>query len=444
MADNTLVQRGLLPPELIARNGEFLRPLVGVKPASGHYLHFCAFELGRGPDGAWWVLGDRTQAPSGAGFALENRVATTRALSDIYADMHVQRLAGFFRGFRDAAQRQANRDRRQRRHPDARPAQRNLFRARLYRPLSRLHAARRRRPRCRQTARSWCAPSPACEPSACSGAAWMRPSSIRSNCAMTAAYRHARHGRGPAPRLHLDDQCAGHRPARNPRLAAFMPRICAQALLGRPLELPEIATWWCGQREAERQHVIANFDKHDDRARLRHRPCLRRPARHRAAVRCHSSRAEGPLLDRLSNGADYVGQEQVQLSTAPVYVDGKLAAAADHPARLCRPHRRLDHHARRFRPRRLHIRIPPPSPCSAAARRPTSGWCPPSRSSASRCCRRTAEKLVRNARQPAEPRRRQPDLAGPLCRALRGDGAHPARLQRAPRRGFSKIPTCRF
>ena len=56
----------------------------------------------RGPDGGWWVLGDRTQAPSGAGFALENRVATTRALSDIYGEMHVHRLAGFFRRFRDA------------------------------------------------------------------------------------------------------------------------------------------------------------------------------------------------------------------------------------------------------------------------------------------------------------------------------------------------------
>ena len=50
---NTLVQEGLLPPELIAQNSEFLRPLVGVQPVSGHYLHFCAFELGRGPDGAW-------------------------------------------------------------------------------------------------------------------------------------------------------------------------------------------------------------------------------------------------------------------------------------------------------------------------------------------------------------------------------------------------------
>ncbi|TIU62688.1 MAG: hypothetical protein E5W25_26365, partial [Mesorhizobium sp.] len=99
---NRLIQKGILPASLIAASPEYLRPVAGTRPASGHFLHMLAFELGRGPDGRWWVLGDRTQAPSGAGFALENRVATTRALSDIYGEMHVHRLAGFFRRFRDA------------------------------------------------------------------------------------------------------------------------------------------------------------------------------------------------------------------------------------------------------------------------------------------------------------------------------------------------------
>lgn len=102
--DNKLVDEGFLPPGLIAANPEFQRPLAGVKPATGHYLHFCAFEIGRGPDGNWWVLADRTQAPSGAGFALESRVATTRAFSDIYAETPVHRLASFFGAFRDALQ----------------------------------------------------------------------------------------------------------------------------------------------------------------------------------------------------------------------------------------------------------------------------------------------------------------------------------------------------
>ena len=101
---NRLVADGHLPASLIAGSREWLRPLVGIPPRGGNYLHFLAFEIGRGPDGTWWVLGDRTQAPSGAGFALENRVATARIFSDLYAEAHVHRLAGFFRTFRDALQ----------------------------------------------------------------------------------------------------------------------------------------------------------------------------------------------------------------------------------------------------------------------------------------------------------------------------------------------------
>ncbi|MCB1486819.1 MAG: circularly permuted type 2 ATP-grasp protein, partial [Bauldia sp.] len=71
--ENRLVREGLLPPELIGASPEYLRPLAGIVPKQG-FLHFVAFDLGRGPDGRWWVLGDRTQAPSGSGFALENRV----------------------------------------------------------------------------------------------------------------------------------------------------------------------------------------------------------------------------------------------------------------------------------------------------------------------------------------------------------------------------------
>lgn len=98
---NRLVAAGHLPPALVASNPQWLRPMVGIRPRMGHYLHFVAFEIGRGPDGDWWVLSDRTQAPSGAGYALENRVATSRAFPDVFAAQNVHRLAGFFRDFRD-------------------------------------------------------------------------------------------------------------------------------------------------------------------------------------------------------------------------------------------------------------------------------------------------------------------------------------------------------
>nr|WP_136683700.1 circularly permuted type 2 ATP-grasp protein [Rhodobacter xinxiangensis] len=97
-----LVTEGHIPASLIAQSPEWLRPMVGVPPRGGHHLHLLAFDVGRGADGGWWVLGDRTQAPSGAGFALENRVATARTFSDFYAEAHVHRLAGFFRSFRGA------------------------------------------------------------------------------------------------------------------------------------------------------------------------------------------------------------------------------------------------------------------------------------------------------------------------------------------------------
>lgn len=99
--DNRLVSEGYLPASLIAESTEWQRPLVGITPPSDNFLHFLAFEIGRGPDGTWWVLSDRAQAPSGAGFALENRVATGRVFNEFFARANVHRLAGFFRRFRD-------------------------------------------------------------------------------------------------------------------------------------------------------------------------------------------------------------------------------------------------------------------------------------------------------------------------------------------------------
>jgi len=99
--ENSLVKVGHLPPELVAGNPEWLRPMVGVEPPSGNFLDFIAFEIGRGPDGQWWVLSDRTDTPAGAGFAIENRVATTRTFSDTALSAKVLKLAPFFRAFRD-------------------------------------------------------------------------------------------------------------------------------------------------------------------------------------------------------------------------------------------------------------------------------------------------------------------------------------------------------
>ncbi len=95
-----MVRNGALPAAAVAGSPEFLRPLVGVKPRGGRFLRFYAADVGRGPDGRWWVLSDRTQAPSGAGYALENRLALTRALPDVSRALRMERLAGFFQSMR--------------------------------------------------------------------------------------------------------------------------------------------------------------------------------------------------------------------------------------------------------------------------------------------------------------------------------------------------------
>jgi uncharacterized circularly permuted ATP-grasp superfamily protein len=71
-----LLQEGLVPPELVFPNPAFLRPCCQVPVPGDVYLHVYAADLARSPDGRWWVIADRTQAPSGAGYALENRLVS--------------------------------------------------------------------------------------------------------------------------------------------------------------------------------------------------------------------------------------------------------------------------------------------------------------------------------------------------------------------------------
>lgn len=97
-----LLQEGLLPPALIHGHSGFLRPCHGIRLPDNYALHMYAVDLARSPDGQWWVVGDRTQAPSGAGYALENRLIISSAFPELFRDLNVQRLGGFFSTMRDS------------------------------------------------------------------------------------------------------------------------------------------------------------------------------------------------------------------------------------------------------------------------------------------------------------------------------------------------------
>ena len=89
----SLLAQGLLPPALVFGHPGYLRAMKGCVPPGGRYLQIVAVDLARGPQGAWTVVGHRTQAPSGLGYALENRLIVANLFAEPFRSLGVQRLA---------------------------------------------------------------------------------------------------------------------------------------------------------------------------------------------------------------------------------------------------------------------------------------------------------------------------------------------------------------
>jgi uncharacterized circularly permuted ATP-grasp superfamily protein/uncharacterized alpha-E superfamily protein len=92
-----LLTKGLLPAALVQGHPGYLRAMQGVTPAGGIFLHIAAFDLAHGSDGRWWVVSQRTQAPSGLGYLLENRLACSMLFPEAFREMQVQRLASSYK-----------------------------------------------------------------------------------------------------------------------------------------------------------------------------------------------------------------------------------------------------------------------------------------------------------------------------------------------------------
>ncbi len=146
--ERELLRRGLLPPEIVLGHPGFLRPCDQIRLPGSQQLFSYAADLGRDAEGNPLVLSDRTQTPSGFGYALENRTVVSRVFPTLYRDAQVHRLAPFFRSLRVALQ--ACRSRGDRRSADrgahARTVERDRVRARLPRLHARVSARRGNRP----------------------------------------------------------------------------------------------------------------------------------------------------------------------------------------------------------------------------------------------------------------------------------------------------------
>jgi len=91
-----LIANGIVPPELTFGHPNYLWSCRDVVPSDGRWLHMYAADLARAPDGRWWLLADRTQTPSGAGYALENREIVERVFPDLLRELQVRPIDRFF------------------------------------------------------------------------------------------------------------------------------------------------------------------------------------------------------------------------------------------------------------------------------------------------------------------------------------------------------------
>jgi uncharacterized circularly permuted ATP-grasp superfamily protein/uncharacterized alpha-E superfamily protein len=309
-----LLHEGLLPPSLVLANPSFLRPCHGVPVPENVYVHLLAVDLARSPDGQWRVVADRAQAPSGAGYTLENRIVLSRSLPEAFRDCRVQRLGAFFRAHRDALMALAPVERRD--HPRVAlltpgPLNETYFEhAYLARYLGftlvegadltvrdgkvfikTLEGLRQVDVILRRMDDSYCDPLE------------LRPDSMLGVAGLMEAVR--------AGQVTMAN-ALGSGLVEAPAIAAFLPALCRR-LLGEELLLAPARSWWCGHPD-DLQYVLAHLDE------LVIKPSF--PPRTRQPIfgRTLSTEQKHGLRNALlAHPEAYVAQTEVPLSTAPVW-----------------------------------------------------------------------------------------------------------------------------
>lgn len=315
-----LLRRGIVPPEVVYGHDGFLRACDGIRLPGTQQLFSYAADLGRDVSGAWVVVSDRAQAPSGFGYALENRLVVSRVLPSLYRDAHVHRLAPFFRQLRTALQEAAPPGVDDPRivvlspgpwnetafehgilastlgYPLVEGADLTVRRDGVWmRSLGRLepvHVILRR------------VDGDSCDPLE------LRADSLLGVPGLVEASR-----RGVVSVVNT----LGSSALENPALLAYLPRI-SRHLLGRELRLPTVPSWWCGDEDG-RAEVLARLDE------LVVRP-LSRGAGSATVFGWELSNHElEELRARIeARPGAWVGQERVITSSTPTLTDDGLVA----------------------------------------------------------------------------------------------------------------------
>ncbi len=310
-----LLTSGAVPPELPFGHPNFLWPCHGMSPPGGHWLHVYAVDLARSPDGSWWVLADRTQTPSGTGYALENRQIVARVLPELIRDLGVRPLNAFFANLRERMLAFAPEGEtplavvltpgsfnetyfehaylaRQLGLPLVEGSDLTVRGDTVY--LKTLTGLRRVHAILRRLDDDFCDPVE------------LRADSALGVPGLLAAAR--------AGRVMLAN-AIGSGVLESAAWLGFMPGA-AQQLLGESLLLPSVATWWCGERPAL-AHVIEHLDD------LVVKPAFPSQRFEPVFGRDLSVPLKQRLIERLkARPYAYVAQERLDLSQAPVWRTG--------------------------------------------------------------------------------------------------------------------------
>lgn len=311
-----LILQGRLPAALLYANPAFLRPLAGLNVPKHSYLHLLAVDLARSPDGQWWVLADRTQTPSGAGYALENRTIVSDVLPDLFRASNVQRLAAFFRTQRETLICLAGSDRPQVVLLTPGPFNETYFEhsylARYlgftlvqgadltvrdrFVYLKTVEGLQKVDVIFRRVDDSYC------DPLELRGESYLGvPGLVDAIAAGNVKVANA----------------LGSGLIETSAIMPFLPGL-ARHLLGERLKLPSVATWWCGQDYAF-DWVLDHLES------VVVKPAFPSRAMEPVFGAELAGAEKEKLADRIRNRPyEFVAQEQVALSTAPVWEGGQL------------------------------------------------------------------------------------------------------------------------